>query len=145
MPHRRRPTYVGAEIVSLLVALDIEIVERAGSRVLVRKYAERVVLHRPHPQPHLIRPAVRDLRNFLTDLGSYTVMEYKGYIAEVEFDDLEKVFCGHVINSGPYSIVTFVSEDEGQLYKEFCLSVDIYLESCLEDGVEPKKPMVINS
>ena len=71
-------------------------------------------------------------------------MEYKGYIAEVEFDDLERVYCGYVINSGPYSIVTFESEDEEQLYKEFCFSVDIYLESCLEDGVDPVMPMIVN-
>ena len=72
-------------------------------------------------------------------------MEYKGYIAEVEFDDLAKVYCGYVVNSGPYSIVTFEAADEEQLYREFCISVDIYLESCLEDGVEPKKPMIVSS
>ena len=71
-------------------------------------------------------------------------MEYKGYIAEVEFDDLAEVFCGHVINSGPYSIVTFESDNEELLYKEFCFSVDIYLESCLEDGVDPVKPMIVS-
>ena len=71
-------------------------------------------------------------------------MEYKGYLAEVEFDDVARVFCGHVINSGPYSIVTFESEEEEQLYQEFCLSIDIYLESCLEDGVEPVRPMIVN-
>ena len=72
-------------------------------------------------------------------------MEYKGYIVEIEFDDLAGVYCGHVVNSGPYSIVTFEAEDEVQLYGEFCLSVDTYLESCLENGVEPRKPMVVNS
>ena len=71
-------------------------------------------------------------------------MEYKGYVAEVEFDDVERVYCGYVINSGPYSIVTFESEEEEQLYKEFCLSVDTYLDSCLEDGVDPVKPMIVN-
>lgn len=54
-------------------------------------------------------------------------MEYKGYVAEVEFDDVERVYCGYVINSGTYSIVTFESEEEEQLYHEFCTSVDIYL------------------
>ena len=72
-------------------------------------------------------------------------MEYKGYVAEVEFDDFARVYCGHVINSGPYSIVTFESEDEEQLYREFCISVDIYLESCLEDGIEPRRPLIANS
>ncbi len=71
-------------------------------------------------------------------------MEYKGYIAEVEFDDLAEVYCGWVINSGAYSIVTFEAEDEEQLYREFCISVDIYLEACLEDGTEPKKPLIVN-
>ncbi len=71
-------------------------------------------------------------------------MEYKGYIAEVEFDDVAGVYCGYVVNSGPYSIVTFESEDEDKLYHEFCFSVDIYLESCLEDGVDPVKPMIVN-
>lgn len=69
-------------------------------------------------------------------------MEYKGYIAEVEFDDLAEVYCGYVINSGPYSIVTFESADEGMLYQEFCQSVDIYLESCLKYGIEPKRPLI---
>ena len=71
-------------------------------------------------------------------------MEYKGFIAEVEFDDLAEVYCGYVVNSGPYSIVTFESEDEEQLYHKFCISVDIYLESCLEHGIEPKRPLIIN-
>lgn len=71
-------------------------------------------------------------------------MEYKGYIAEVEFDDVARVYCGYVINSGPYSIATFESEHEDQIYEEFCISVDIYLESCLEDGVDPVKPMIVN-
>ena len=72
-------------------------------------------------------------------------MEYKGYIAEVEFDEETQAHYGHVVNSGPYSIVTFESEDEEQLYREFCVSVDIYLESCQEDGVEPQKPLIVNS
>ena len=69
-------------------------------------------------------------------------MEYKGYIAEVEFDEVAEVYCGHVVNSGPYSIVTFEAANEEQLYQEFCRSIDIYLESCQEDGVEPRKPQV---
>ena len=71
-------------------------------------------------------------------------MEYKGCVAAVEFDDLAEVYCGWVVNSGPYSIVTFETEDEEQLYREFCISVDIYLESCLEDGIEPKRLLIVN-
>ena len=63
----------------------------------------------------------------------------------MEFDALAGVYRGYVVNSGPYSIVTFESEDEEQLYREFCISVDIYLESCQEDGIEPKRPLIANS
>ena len=38
-------------------------------------------------------------------------MEYKGYIARIEYDDDFKCLCGSVVNSGPYSIVTFVAND----------------------------------
>ena len=72
-------------------------------------------------------------------------MEYKGYIAEVEFDDLTEVYCGYVVNSGPYSIVIFEAEDMENLYREFCISIDIYLESCHEYGIEPKSPLIANS
>lgn len=72
-------------------------------------------------------------------------MEYKGYIAEVEFDDLAGVFCGYITNSGPYSVATFEAVAEEQIYEEFCLSVESYLQSCLEDGIEPVRPMIINS
>ena len=68
------------------------------------------------------------------------MMEYQGYIAEVEFDDIANVYCGRVINSGAYSIVTFVSSDTDGLMREFQISVDEYLAWCAEDGVEPVRP-----
>ena len=40
-------------------------------------------------------------------------MDYKGYIGGVGFDDLAKVYCRLMINSGAYSIVTFETGDEG--------------------------------
>ena len=68
-------------------------------------------------------------------------MEYQGYIAEIEFDDIANVYCGRVINSGACSIVTFVSSDPNDLMREFQISVDEYLDWCAEDGMEPIKPM----
>ena len=43
-------------------------------------------------------------------------MEYKGYISETEYDDIVKLYGGSVINSGSYSIVSFESENEEDLY-----------------------------
>ena len=68
------------------------------------------------------------------------MMEYQGYIAEYEYDDIAKVYCGSVVNSGPYSIVTFFSPVPNGLMREFQLSVDEYLAWCAEDGVEPVEP-----
>ncbi len=57
------------EAVSLLRAIEVEVSERAGFRMLLKKGSERMVMHRPHPRPNLSRPAVRDLAKFLEALG----------------------------------------------------------------------------
>lgn len=67
-------------------------------------------------------------------------MEYKGYVAAVEFDDSADVLHGRVVNSGPYPIATFEATDAKQLRREFERSINEYLAWCEEDGVEPRKP-----
>ena len=67
-------------------------------------------------------------------------MEYKGYVAAVEFDDSVEILHGRVVNSGPYPIATFEATDASRLRAEFERSVDEYLEWCAEDGVEPRRP-----
>ena len=39
------------------------------------------------------------------------MMEYKGYIATVEYDDSVGMLHGKVVNAGPYPIVTFEAVD----------------------------------
>ena len=68
------------------------------------------------------------------------MMEYKGYIAEVEYDDIVGGYGGSVINSGSYSIVSFETDNEEDLEKVFQEAIDEYLTWCAEDGVEPVKP-----
>lgn len=68
------------------------------------------------------------------------MIEYKGYVAAVEFDDSADVLHGRIVNSGPYPIATFEATDAKQLRREFERSVDEYLAWCEEDGVEPRKP-----
>ena len=68
------------------------------------------------------------------------MMEYKGYVAAVEFDDSIDVLHGRIVNSGPYPIATFEATDAGELRREFERSVDEYLTWCEEDGVEPRRP-----
>ena len=69
------------------------------------------------------------------------MMEYKGYLASVEFDDSVDVLHGRVVNNGPYPIATFEAIETRALRREFERSVDEYLEWCEEDGVEPRMPM----
>ena len=68
-------------------------------------------------------------------------MEYKGYIASVEFDDSADVLHGRISNSGSYPIATFEATDERALRRELERSVDEYLGWCEEDGVEPRRPV----
>ena len=67
-------------------------------------------------------------------------MEYKGYVAAIAYDDYADVLHGRVINAADYSIVTFEASDVEGLKREFAISIDEYLASCEEDGVEPEKP-----
>ena len=67
-------------------------------------------------------------------------MEYKGYLASISYDDVTDMLHGRVVNSGDYSIVTFVAPDVEGLKREFKISIDDYLSWCDEDGVEPVKP-----
>jgi predicted HicB family RNase H-like nuclease len=66
------------------------------------------------------------------------MMEYKGYIGRVEFDDEASLFHGEVINTR--DVITFQGESVAELKSAFHESVDDYLEFCAERGEEPDKP-----
>lgn len=68
------------------------------------------------------------------------MIEYKGYIGAVEFDDSVGRLHGRVTNSGDYSIVTFEATDMEGIQREFRRSIDEYLACCEEYGIEPEKP-----
>ena len=67
-------------------------------------------------------------------------MQYKGYVANIVYDESVDRLHGYVINAGPYSIATFEASDVEGLKREFKISIEEYLASCREDGVEPLKP-----
>ena len=68
------------------------------------------------------------------------MIEYRGYVATVEFDESAETFHGRVVNTGPYPIVTFDALDARQLRREFERSIDDYLDWCEEDGAAPRRP-----
>jgi predicted HicB family RNase H-like nuclease len=66
------------------------------------------------------------------------MMEYKGYIGKVEFDDEAGIFHGEVINTR--DVITFQGKSVAELKKAFRESVDDYLAFCASRGEEPDKP-----
>jgi predicted HicB family RNase H-like nuclease len=66
------------------------------------------------------------------------MMEYKGYIGNVIYDDRSDILYGQVINIK--DTVTFEAISVAELKKEFRASVDDYLAFCAERGEQPDKP-----
>jgi predicted HicB family RNase H-like nuclease len=66
------------------------------------------------------------------------MMEYKGYIGRVEFDDEAGIFHGEVVNTR--DVITFQGTTVAQLRVAFHESVDDYLDFCRERGEQPEKP-----
>ncbi len=66
------------------------------------------------------------------------MMEYKGYVGMVEYDDKAKIFHGDVINTR--DIITFQGRSVDEIEMAFRESIDDYLSWCEQDGVNPEKP-----
>lgn len=66
------------------------------------------------------------------------MMEYKGYIGRVEFDDEAAIFTGEVINTR--DVITFQGESVAELKGAFHESIDDYLAFCKKRGEAPDKP-----
>ncbi len=66
------------------------------------------------------------------------MMEYKGYIGKVEFDDEAGIIHGEVINTR--DVITFQGESVAKVKKAFRESIDDYLGFCEERGEAPDKP-----
>jgi len=66
------------------------------------------------------------------------MMEYKGYVGKVEFDDAAGIVHGEVINTR--DVITFQGVSVRELRKAFQDSVDDYLAFCAERGEPPDKP-----
>jgi predicted HicB family RNase H-like nuclease len=67
-----------------------------------------------------------------------SLLTYKGYTAEVEYDPHEGILYGHVLDLR--DTITFQSESAAEIADEFHTSVDEYLSFCAEQGIEPAKP-----
>jgi len=66
------------------------------------------------------------------------MMEYRSYLAHVEFDDNTNIFHGEVMNIR--DVITFQGKSVDELRQAFEDSVEDYLAFCAERGEEPDKP-----
>ncbi len=67
------------------------------------------------------------------------MMEYKGYLAHVEFDNEAAIFHGEVRNTR--DVITFQGQSVEELKKAFEDSVEDYLAFCAERGEAPDQPL----
>ena len=68
-----------------------------------------------------------------------STMEYKGYIARVEYDDEAQLFHGQALNLR--DVITFQGRSVTELKKALRGSVDDYVAFCATRGEEPEKPL----
>jgi predicted HicB family RNase H-like nuclease len=66
------------------------------------------------------------------------VLEYKGYVGQVEYDEDDAVFHGSVMNTR--DVITFVGSTAAELRQALVESVEDYLAFCAERGEAPEKP-----
>ena len=65
-------------------------------------------------------------------------MEYKGYTAVIDFDERDRIFHGHLVDT--YDDVFFEGTSVEELEVAFREAVDDYLEYCDATGRQPAKP-----
>jgi predicted HicB family RNase H-like nuclease len=66
------------------------------------------------------------------------MMEYRGYLATVDYDDEAAIFHGEVVNTR--AVITFQGRSVDDLRRELAESVEDYLAWCAERGKAPEKP-----
>lgn len=66
------------------------------------------------------------------------MMQYKGYLARVNFDEEANIFHGEVINIR--DVITFHGKSVEEIKNAFQDSVEDYLEFCEQRNKEPEKP-----
>ena len=66
------------------------------------------------------------------------MLEYKGYIAKIDFNDDDEYLHGEVINIR--DIVTFKGKTSKELKREFKQSIECYIAFCKKKNKDPEKP-----
>ena len=65
------------------------------------------------------------------------IMRYKGYIARIDFEEVDGVFAGSVL--GLSEPITFFGASVDELRGDFEFAIDSYLASCAAASIAPEK------
>ena len=65
------------------------------------------------------------------------ILQYKNYVAEIEFSGEDEVFFGRIV--GTNDLISFEADSVKQLKAAFHEAVDDYLQTCKDLGKEPDK------
>jgi len=66
-------------------------------------------------------------------------LHYKGYTGSVEYSEADRCMHGRVLGLKK-SLIAYEGTTEKELETDFKEGIDVYLESCAEDGIQPEKP-----
>jgi predicted HicB family RNase H-like nuclease len=65
-------------------------------------------------------------------------LEYKGYSGTIEYSAADNVLHGKIL--GIRSLLSYEGNSLDSLRNDFEDMIDDYLQTCVEDGIEPEKP-----
>jgi predicted HicB family RNase H-like nuclease len=66
-------------------------------------------------------------------------LKYKGYTGNVEYSQEDNCLFGKVLGMNS-SAISYEGKTVDELKADFEAGIDLYLESCLERGIQPQKP-----
>lgn len=64
-------------------------------------------------------------------------MHYKDYVGSIEYSEEDNILYGKVL--GIRSLILYEGKNVDELRKDFEESIDMYLNDCLKENVEPEK------
>lgn len=67
------------------------------------------------------------------------IMNYKGYLARIEYSDEDDCFVGHI--AGINNVVGFHGDSVSELHRAFEEAVDNYIETCKKAKRSPQKTL----
>ena len=70
-------------------------------------------------------------------------LKYKGYTGSVEYSSDDNCLYGKVLGMNS-NLITYEGSTVEELKADFEAGIDIYIESCMERGIQPQKPYTGN-